>query len=128
METKSLKEDRNYIWTLHSKYKMFQYNLSPGLVKRITRFADRTEEGIAPDTVAVMRRKDTEKQKREIWVMWQKFGRKKKIISAWIYPGVTPKGKQIYIPDDTLEELYKENALVKEKFVKEKSEKSRLDS
>jgi hypothetical protein len=31
-----------------------------------------------------------------------------KIISAWIYPGKTKKGKEIFIPDDTLAELYKE--------------------
>jgi len=30
---------------------------------------------------------------------------KTKIISAWIYPGVSPKGKDIYVPEDTLNEL-----------------------
>lgn len=106
---RTIKDDKKYAWTLHSRFKLFQYNLSPGLVKRVIRFPDRTEEGIAPNTVAVMRRKDRKDTQREMWVMFQKFGGKKKIISAWIYPGVSPKGKEIYIPDDTLEELYKIN-------------------
>lgn len=113
MEPKALKDDRNYTWTLHSKFKLFQYNLSPSLIKRVARFPDRVEEGIAPNTIAVMKRKDKKDKnqtKQELWVMYQKLGRKKKIISAWIYPGESPKGKEIFIPEDTLEELYKEQA------------------
>lgn len=30
---------------------------------------------------------------------------KTKIISAWIYPGVSPKGKDIYVPEDVWEEI-----------------------
>jgi len=30
---------------------------------------------------------------------------KTKIISAWIYPGVSPKGKDIYVPEDVWKEL-----------------------
>lgn len=28
-----------------------------------------------------------------------------KIISAWIYPGISPKGKDIYVPEDVWEEI-----------------------
>lgn len=105
MDIKSIKNDSRYVWTSHSKYKILQYNLSPGMVKRIIRCPERTEEGIAPDTVAVMKRKDGKKIKREVWVMYQKSGVRKKIISAWIYPGESPKGKEIYVPDEVWEEI-----------------------
>ena len=107
MNFESLKKDKNYFWTNHSKYKLLQYGLSPTMVKGVLRRPERVEEGIAPDTTAVMKRKDGKKMKREIWVMFQKFGIKKKIISAWIYPGVSPKGKEIFIPEDVWEELEK---------------------
>ena len=107
MNFEALKKDRNYFWTNHSKYKLLQYGLSPTMVKSVIRHPERTENGIAPETIAVMRRKDTKKTKREIWVMFQKSGIKKKIISAWIYPGVSPKGEDIYVPEDVWEELEK---------------------
>ena len=107
MDIKSIKNTREFFWTNHSKYKLLQYGLSPTMVKGVLRRPERVEEGIAPDTTAVMKRKDGKKMKREIWVMFQKFGIKKKIISAWIYPGVSPKGKEIFIPEDVWEELEK---------------------
>lgn len=94
------------------------------MVKKVIRCPDRVETGIAPKTTAVMKRKDSKKTKKEVWVMIQKqgtrnkkqeakkeekmllgAGSKTKIISAWIYPGVSPKGKDIYVPEDTLAEL-----------------------
>ncbi len=48
------------------------------------------------------------KNYQEIWVMYQNKGKKKKIISAWIYPGQSPVGKKIFVPDDTWEILWKE--------------------
>jgi len=30
---------------------------------------------------------------------------KTKIISTWIYPGVSPKGKDIYVPEDVWGEI-----------------------
>jgi hypothetical protein len=105
MDIGAIKNDRNFFWTNHSKYKLLQYGLSPSMVKKVLNHPERIEEGIAPKTTATMKRKDSKKNKREVWVMHQKFGSKKKIISAWIYPGVSPKGKNIYVPEEVWEEL-----------------------
>ena len=105
-----MKEPQNsaeYFWTMHSKKKLFQYALSPGIVKRILRFPDRKEEGIAEDTIAVMKDRSTKSTEKEVWVMYQQErGRKKKIISTWVYPGKSPRNrKEIFIPEDALAEL-----------------------
>jgi len=126
-----IKDDSKYQWTNHVKEKMMYYRLSPSLVKRVVRFPNRVEEGVAPKTVAVMqsrksisRAKGKEGKKvEEIWVMYQSVGQrptdkseiqnlnfqidsnKKRIISAWRYPGESPIGKKIPIPDDILAEL-----------------------
>lgn len=114
MDISSIKNTREFFWTNHSKYKLLQYALSPTMVKKVIRQPDRVETGIAPKTTAVMKRKDTKKTKREVWVMFQTKSKNQrpiinnsntKIISAWIYPGVSPKGKDIYVPEDTLAEL-----------------------
>ena len=106
MQFKFPKNDHKYFWTNHSKQKLLQYNLTPNLVKRVIRNAERKEEGIAPDTIVVMRRKNKKDPKKgETWVMYQKFGSKLKIISAWIYPGETKKGKEIFVPDEVWIEL-----------------------
>ena len=116
------KNDANYYWTSHSKSKMLQYRISEQKIKTVLKNPARKEEGVAPKTTAVMKRNDTPKRKGEIWVMYQKtqsdpaFARgyggqrkrkaqKIKIISTWRYPGVSPKGKAIPIPEDILEEL-----------------------
>jgi ribosomal protein L44E len=108
------KNDSEYIWTNHSKHKMLQYRIMPQKIKTILKTHDRKEEGIAPKTVAVMKRNDTPKRKEELWVMYQKLGNRvkglgfrMKIISVWRYPGISPKGRQIGIPEDTLEYLTK---------------------
>jgi hypothetical protein len=142
MQIKLPKNDHKYHWTMHSQFKIKQYGLSANKIKRIIRFPDRKEEGIAPNTVAVMKRRNRNNpQKGEIWVMYQrklkvqnsklkventnpdvstKGGRlsvishqpavesllgKIKIISAWVYPGVSPKSEEIFVPDDAWEEL-----------------------
>ena len=111
MNIKTIQNDKQYFWTNHVKYKLFYYALSPTMIKKVIKKPERREEGVAPNTVAMMMRKDGKSKKREVWVMVQK--RKKttqiKIISAWIYPGISPQGKDIYIPDDVWEELSKEN-------------------
>ncbi len=110
------KNDANYYWTQHSKTKMLQYRISEQKIKTILKNPARREEGIAPKTVAVMKRNDTPRRKEEVWVMYQEAkgekgllagrqGKKKRIISTWRYPGISPKGKRIEIPEDTLEEL-----------------------
>jgi len=126
-----IKDDDKYKWTNHVKEKMAYYRLSPSIVKRIIRFPNRIEEGVAPKTTAVMqshksisRAKGKEGEKiEEIWVMYQEVKSekrkaknkleeyigapqpKKTIISAWRYPGTSPIGKKIPIPDDILQEL-----------------------
>jgi hypothetical protein len=100
-----IKDCRNYLWTSHSKRKLFQYGLGPGLIKRVIRHPDRKEEGIAKNTVAVMKDKSTKAIKKEVWVMYQIVKGKKRIISAWIYPGKTEPGAEIYVPDEVWEEI-----------------------
>jgi len=102
-------------WTRHSKDKMRQYQLSEKRVLKVFRRPNRKEEGIAKGTIAVMQTTGTKKHPTEIWLMYQivkvknpesKF-KKIKIISTWRYPGQTPVGKPIPIPQDILEELQK---------------------
>lgn len=98
------------------------------MVKRIVRFPERLEEGIAPNTTAAMQSKksisrtrlggklQTKPKIEEIWVMYVDIGQqpknqkdflpgKKKIITAWRYPGQSPIRARIPIPDDILMEL-----------------------
>jgi len=115
-------------WTEHVKEKMRFYCLSETMVRRVLRRPDRIEEGIALRTTAVMKRKDGRTTKNEIWVMYQKRELRKKkeessagakrfkdildkknriiIISAWRYPGVSPKGAPP-IPKDVILEIEK---------------------
>lgn len=112
MSFKIPKDDARYSWTHHVVEKMQYYGLSESRIKRIIRYPKRTEEGIAPDTVAVMQKSDG-KRPQELWVMYrlekQKTGTKKpetedtpfkrwqpnkariKIITAWRYPGESPE-------------------------------------
>ena len=99
----------NIHWTRHSREKMRYYRLSEKRVLSVLRKPDRKEEGIAPDTIAVMQKSGTKKHPTEIWLMYQFRNKQKRlnIISAWRYPGQSPKGKHIPIPSDILEELNK---------------------
>lgn len=88
--------------------KMLHYRMPESLVKRIVRYPGRVEEGIAPGTIAAMRRAPT-KRPQEYWVMYKTLASKRKrVISAWRYPGVSPKGEEIPIPEDIRRELEKE--------------------
>jgi len=108
-------KNEKFHWTRHSKEKMREYQLSEKRVKRVLRNPDRIEEGIAPNTLAVMQITGTKKHPTEIWVMYQIENsnlksqisklKKIKIISAWRYPGRSPIGKKPPIPEDILEEL-----------------------
>jgi len=113
------KNDSKYYWTQHVIGKMAYYGLTPDRVKRIIRNPKRFEEGVVEDTIGVMSAppgrdlaqkggQPKKKKSYEIWVMYQRRGQKKIIISAWRYPGISPVGKQIPIPEDILEELRKE--------------------
>lgn len=91
---------------------MRQYGLSKQRIRRVFKSPDRKEFGIAPKTIAVMQKTGTKKNPTEIWLMYQTVQSSEdeivtKMISAWRYPGVSPKGKQPIIPDDTLVELAK---------------------
>lgn len=105
------KNDSKYNWTQHVVRKMIFYGLSPDRVKRVIRSPRRIEEGIAENTIGVMQPSTNIKKPTEVWVMYQKRGNKKVIISAWRYPGISPVGKQIPIPRDILDELKNEGLL-----------------
>jgi len=114
------KNDAKYHWTNHVAGKMVYYGLSADRIKRVMRSPHRSEKGIAPDTIAVMSPSSAKAPvgkawKEEIWVMYalrQAQGksnnlipRKKVIITAWRYPGVSKIREAIPIPNDILEEL-----------------------
>ncbi len=119
------KEDSKYSWTHHAWEKMQYYGIAEGRIKRIIRYPARTEEGIAPNTVAVMSPAGT-KQYQEIWVMYklaparakikmQKSNiknkienfrlpeKKIKVITAWRYPGKSPERDPV--PSEILSEV-----------------------
>lgn len=116
-QAKEPKDDAKYQWTNHVKDKMRFYRISESLLKRVIRFPKRVEEGVAPGTTAVMQpRVVNGKIKEEIWVMYKEtkienlkvknlMPSKKKIISAWRYPGASPIRGPIPIPQDILNEL-----------------------
>ncbi|MCL4404106.1 hypothetical protein M1432_02075 [Patescibacteria group bacterium] len=106
-----------YVWTSHSRVKMRQYGLSESRVKRIIRFPARHEEGIVPKCIAVMQPAGTQKYS-EIWAMYKLVDggqranpgsktlnpkQRLKIITAWRYPGVSPKRDPI--PSEVLQEI-----------------------
>ena len=117
MQLKNPKNTEKYFWTEHSIYKMHQYGLSAQRILRVIRAPYRKEEGIVPKTIAVMQPNKQIKHTSEIWVMYQYKiknekskvksdlfnNRQLKIISAWRYPGVSPKRNPI--PEDILNEI-----------------------
>ncbi len=118
-------------FTAHARYKMTQYGLSEQKVRGIIHRPKRTEVGVMPQAVAMMQPVSPkvvdgkEIWKQEIWVMFLKQSSKSKkqstrdsdqepsyllsahcslkIISAWRYPGVSPKRSPI--PREILQEL-----------------------
>jgi len=94
-----------FYWTKHVKSKMRYYHLSESRLKRVLRNSERKELGIAPKTVAVMQKAGTKKYPTEIWLMYQKDKFKTKIITAWRYPGISPRREPPPIPEDILWEL-----------------------
>jgi len=95
------------------------YGLSENRIKRVFRNQKRVEEGIAPGTVAIMQPAGSKKRPYEIWVMYQKKIKdeisKIKIISCWRYPGKSPVGKKIPIPEEIRPEIEKEIKKIKSK-------------
>jgi len=99
------KNNAGLLWTNHAIRKMAFYRLSESIVRRVLRNPVRSEEGVAPGTVAMMQPVRTSKKPQEIWLMFQNVGSKKRIITAWRYPGKSPIRSRIPIPQDILEEL-----------------------
>ena len=108
---KKPKNDDKYMWTNHVVGKMVYYRISESLVKRVVRFPKRVEKGIAPGTTACMQPAGSKKNPSEVWVMFVEMGQrgkltpKRKIITAWRYPGISPIGEPIPIPEEILGEL-----------------------
>lgn len=105
--------NETYGWTTHARHKMQHYGLSEGRVKRIIRYPLRYEEGIVPETIAVMQPAGT-KRYQEIWVMYKlapratlagqaKNSKTIKIITAWRYPGKSSERDPI--PTDVIREI-----------------------
>ncbi len=104
---------------------MSYYKLSEQRVRRVLNSPKRVEEGIAPKTVAMMQpasikasagktgaRKE-EDWTHEIWVMIQEEKNRRKIISAWRYPGKTrPRDESL---KDKIREVYADYLAAKEK-------------
>lgn len=122
MNFKVPKNNDKYEWTKHSLMKMQHYGLTAQRVLRVINNPQRKEEGVVEKTIAVMQPTSisTKDGKRvwssEIWCMFQISSKKKvagsmqllntkkiKIISAWRYPGVSPKNNPI--PEDIIREL-----------------------
>ncbi|PIR73847.1 MAG: hypothetical protein COU40_00415 [Candidatus Moranbacteria bacterium CG10_big_fil_rev_8_21_14_0_10_35_21] len=126
---KSPKNNEKYQWTQHSIFKLQQYGLSPQRITRVIRNPQRKEAGIVENTIAVMQsasvnvKNGKKTWSQEIWAMYQTRMPKKihpvksllsqgvtmpqfnrvKIISAWRYPGISPKNNPI--PEEILSEL-----------------------
>jgi hypothetical protein len=107
------KDTKEIHWTRHIKEKMREYQLSERRLLKIFKNPERKEEGIAPDTIAVMQT-GGRKRPYEIWLMYQikksktknQNAKREKIImiSAWKYPGKSPV-KNLPIPEEVLENL-----------------------
>jgi hypothetical protein len=121
MQFKAPKNTEKYEWTRHALFKMKQYGLTAQRILRVVKNPQRVEKGIVKNTIAVMqpaslRTKDGQRVwSQEIWAMYQikrktqnaklkTMGLQKiRIISAWRYPGVSPKRDPI--PEEILREL-----------------------
>lgn len=125
MFSKGPKNTKQYHWTEHVKFKMQHYGLSAQKILGVISRPARLEEGIVKNTIAVMKPINSKivnnkpVWKQEIWVMYQKKNSKSKnnltptlslsrrgsikIISAWRYPGVSPKRNPI--PEEILNEV-----------------------
>lgn len=81
------------------------YRLSESRIKRVLRNPKRSEVGVAAGTIALMQSEPLTKKPSEVWLMYQLVGKKKRIITAWRYPGKSPIRQAIPIPRDILEEV-----------------------
>jgi hypothetical protein len=105
-------DDKKYSWTRHSIEKMRQYNLSAQRIRRVIRNPKRVEKGVVKDAIAVMqpqgKGRGGKKWSSEIWTMYiyeKENPQRKRIITCWRYPGISPIREVIPIPEDILEEI-----------------------
>ena len=105
----SLTNYKKVHWTNHIENKMRYYGLSKQRMRRVFKSPNRIEVGVAPDTIAIMQIVGTKKNPTEIWLMYQDNQSKKEklinMISAWRYPGISPKNEFPEIPEDAILEL-----------------------
>jgi len=94
---------KEVVWTNHAKNKMRYYRLSESRVRSVIHSPKRIEEGIAENTIAIMQSAGSKKHPYEIWAMIVEEKDKRKIISAWRYPGITKAGDPL--PPEILKEL-----------------------
>jgi len=92
---------------------MAYYGLSADRIKRILRTPKRAEDGVAENTIAVMQPAGTKKKPTEVWAMYATKGKRKIIITAWRYPGISKVRDQIPIPKDILDELESEGIILR---------------
>ncbi len=115
------KNTERFAWTKHAAEKMRFYGLSESKVKSVITRPQRTEEGVAVKTTAVMQCTGSKKHPTEIWVMFQTktqnlkltthttrlTTKKYKIISTWRYPGVSPV-REVPMPQDVMVEVLRQ--------------------
>ena len=90
-------------WTSHAKFKMNYYRLSEQKVRSVMHSPKRIEKGIADETIAFLKQEGSAKNPHEIWVMVADEGAKRRVISAWRYPGITKPGEGL--PAEILREI-----------------------
>lgn len=113
MQFKRPKNTRYLVWTRHIAKKMMFYGLSAAKIKSVLSRHDREEEGIAPETMAVMKKSGSGKNPYEIWVMYQDKeitqdgikNRARIVITAWRYSGISKPREAIPIPEGLMAEL-----------------------
>lgn len=112
------KDGAKFRWTMHIGRKMRFYGLTPSRVLRVVNAPERTEEGVAPGTIAGMQTAGTKTKPWEIWAMWRtdkpatKLAvARKVIITAWRYPGTSPVRGAVPIPAGVVAELEAEGEL-----------------
>lgn len=105
------KQKKQLHWTAHARGKMFFYKLSEGRIKRVLNSPERVETGIAPETIAVMQTQKGPKNSYEIWAMVADDKVRRKVISAWRYPGKTKPGESL--PEEILREFRAVLAIIK---------------
>ncbi|MCC6934763.1 MAG: hypothetical protein IT406_03710 [Candidatus Yanofskybacteria bacterium] len=105
------RDNANFRWTHHVVRKLRFYALTPSRVLRVIRAPERVEDGVAEGTLAAMQTAGTKAKPWEVWVMWREEGKRRVVITAWRYPGVSPVRERVPLPAGVLAELESEGLL-----------------